>query len=77
MEDMSIAEVKTKEIYEAEQEGDMLTHEVMRNLNKTFLTPMDREIGPDEIRITLSVPVKERQLAVFDTAKPRIGRTIL
>jgi hypothetical protein len=43
MEDMSIAEVKTKEIYEAEQEGDMLTHEVMRSLNKTFLTPVDRE----------------------------------
>ena len=43
MEDLSIAEVKTKEIYEAEQEGDMLTHEVMRNLNKTFLTPIDRE----------------------------------
>jgi hypothetical protein len=43
MEDMSIAETRTKEIYEAEQEGDMITHEVMRSLNKTFLTPMDRE----------------------------------
>lgn len=37
------AETKAKEIYEAEQEGDMLTHEVMRKLNKTFLTPLDRE----------------------------------
>jgi predicted phosphate transport protein (TIGR00153 family) len=43
MEDLSTAKVKTKEIYEAEQEGDMLTHEVMRGLNKTFLTPVDRE----------------------------------
>jgi len=43
MEDLSLAESKTKEIYEAEQEGDMLTHEVMRSLNKTFLTPVDRE----------------------------------
>jgi len=43
MEDMSLAAIKTKEIYEAEQEGDMLTHEVMRSLNKTFLTPVDRE----------------------------------
>lgn len=43
MEDLSVAEIKTKEIYEAEQEGDMLTHEVMRKLNKTFLTPVDRE----------------------------------
>lgn len=43
MEDLSTAEVKSKEIYEAEQEGDLLTHEVMRSLNKTFLTPVDRE----------------------------------
>lgn len=43
MEDLSLSEIKTKEIYEAEQEGDMLTHEVMRRLNKTFLTPVDRE----------------------------------
>jgi uncharacterized protein Yka (UPF0111/DUF47 family) len=43
MEDLTLSEIKTKEIYEAEQEGDMLTHEVMRSLNKTFLTPVDRE----------------------------------
>ena len=43
MENFSNAEVKAKQIYEAEQEGDMLTHEVMRKLNKTFLTPIDRE----------------------------------
>ncbi len=43
MEDLENAESKVKEIYEAEQEGDMITHEVMRKLNKTFLTPIDRE----------------------------------
>jgi predicted phosphate transport protein (TIGR00153 family) len=44
MEDLGdTAQVKSKEIYEAEQEGDMITHEVMRSLNKTFLTPVDRE----------------------------------
>ncbi len=43
MEDLSLGEIKAKEIYEAEQEGDMLTHEIMRKLNKTFLTPVDRE----------------------------------
>ena len=43
MEDLDIAEIKSKEIYEVEQEGDMLTHELMRKLNKTFLTPIDRE----------------------------------
>ena len=43
MEDFSTSEAKAKAIYEVEQEGDMLTHEVMRRLNKTFLTPVDRE----------------------------------
>ena len=43
MEDLGKAETKSKEIYEVEQEGDMLTHEVMRRLNKTFITPLDRE----------------------------------
>jgi len=43
MENLGSSEIKAKEIYEAEQEGDMLTHEVMRRLNKTFLTPVDRE----------------------------------
>ncbi|MFA5074263.1 MAG: DUF47 family protein [Nitrospirota bacterium] len=36
-------EKKAKMIYEFEQEGDMLTHDIMKNLNKTFLTPIDRE----------------------------------
>jgi predicted phosphate transport protein (TIGR00153 family) len=43
MEDISKIETKSKHIYEVEQEGDILTHEVMRRLNKTFLTPVDRE----------------------------------
>jgi len=34
---------QAKIIYEFEQEGDMLTHDIMKNLNKTFLTPIDRE----------------------------------
>lgn len=34
---------KAKSIYEFEQEGDMLTHDIMKELNKTFLTPIDRE----------------------------------
>jgi predicted phosphate transport protein (TIGR00153 family) len=43
MENFHEANVKAKQIYEAEQDGDMITHEVMRELNKTFLTPVDRE----------------------------------
>jgi hypothetical protein len=41
--DYSDVEAKTKEIYDYEQEGDLLTHEIMKELNKTFLTPIDRE----------------------------------
>jgi len=36
-------EKRAKAIYEYEQEGDMITHEIMKELNKTFLTPIDRE----------------------------------
>jgi len=36
-------EKKAKAIYEFEQDGDMLTHDIMKELNKTFLTPIDRE----------------------------------
>jgi hypothetical protein len=36
-------EKRAKSIYEFEQEGDMLTHDIMKELNKTFLTPIDRE----------------------------------
>ncbi len=43
MENFSEADIRAKQIYEVEQEGDMITHEVMRRLNKTFLTPIDRE----------------------------------
>ena len=43
MENFDNIEARTKEIYEVEQEGDILTHEIMKNLNKTFITPIDRE----------------------------------
>ncbi len=43
MEDFEDSQKKAKEIYDVEQEGDMLTHDIMRKLNKTFLTPIDRE----------------------------------
>jgi predicted phosphate transport protein (TIGR00153 family) len=33
----------TQEIVDAEQEGDRLTHEIIKRLNTTFVTPIDRE----------------------------------
>lgn len=41
--DVSQLESISKKIYAIEQKGDTLTHEVMRRLNKTFITPLDRE----------------------------------
>lgn len=43
MEQFDDLETRAKEIYEIEQDGDMLTHDIMRKLNKTFITPIDRE----------------------------------
>ena len=43
MEDFTDVENKVKQIYEIEQEGDILTHDIMRQLNQTFITPIDRE----------------------------------
>ena len=43
MEDFGNLEAKAKEIYETEQEGDILTHDIIKKLNKTFITPIDRE----------------------------------
>lgn len=34
---------RAKIIHEMEQDGDMLTHDVMKKLHKTFITPIDRE----------------------------------
>jgi predicted phosphate transport protein (TIGR00153 family) len=42
-EDFSEVEYKTKHIKELEHEGDFITHEIMRNLHSTFVTPIDRE----------------------------------
>ena len=43
MEHFDKAGVLAKQIYEVEQEGDMLTHDIMKKLNRTFITPIDRE----------------------------------
>lgn len=43
LENFDNLEARAKEIYEVEQDGDMLTHDIMKKLNKTFITPIDRE----------------------------------
>jgi uncharacterized protein len=41
--DMDNLEMISKEIRETEKEGDMMTHDIIRQLNKSFITPIDRE----------------------------------
>ncbi|MDO8506434.1 MAG: DUF47 family protein [Candidatus Limnocylindria bacterium] len=41
--DFTDVEVKVRDIHAIEHYGDKLTHEIMRGLNATFVTPLDRE----------------------------------
>ena len=43
MQDLSNAEVKAKKIKEVEHEANIITHETVAKLHKTFVTPLDRE----------------------------------
>ena len=36
-------QIKTKEIKDIEHEGDIITHDTIESLNRTFITPLDRE----------------------------------
>jgi len=41
--DFRDVEIKARRIQEREHEGDRITHDVIKHLNTTFITPMDRE----------------------------------
>jgi hypothetical protein len=43
LEDYDDREAKVERIKEIEDRGDQVRHEVMRNLHRTFMTPIDRE----------------------------------
>jgi predicted phosphate transport protein (TIGR00153 family) len=43
LKDMENLEMISKDLRETEKEGDMMTHDIIRQLNKTFITPIDRE----------------------------------
>ena len=43
MEHFSNLDSWAREMHELEQEGDVYTHDIIRKLNKTFVTPIDRE----------------------------------
>ncbi|HBH03340.1 MAG TPA: DUF47 domain-containing protein, partial [Candidatus Rokubacteria bacterium] len=41
--DFGDARAKAHAIKEVEHQGDQVTHEIVRRLNTTFITPIDRE----------------------------------
>lgn len=43
IDDLENAEVKFRKIEEVEHKGDKLLHDIMEALNRTFITPIDRE----------------------------------
>ena len=43
METWPESEALSREILKAEQEGDRITHDIVKRLNSTFVTPIDRE----------------------------------
>ena len=43
MENFDSIDDRVKAIHEMEQDGDMFTHDIIKKLNKTFITPIDRE----------------------------------
>lgn len=43
VEDYRDVEARVKKIRDNEHEGDQVTHEIMDKLNRTFVTPLDRE----------------------------------
>jgi predicted phosphate transport protein (TIGR00153 family) len=43
MEHFTNLDAWAKEVHELEQDGDVLTHDIIKKLNKTFVTPIDRE----------------------------------
>jgi predicted phosphate transport protein (TIGR00153 family) len=43
VDDYRDVEIKARRIQEREHEGDQVTHDIIRRLNTTFITPLDRE----------------------------------
>jgi general secretion pathway protein J len=58
---------------------DMEAFSIEAKYNDRWVRTWDTEINgeiPSELRIELTVKVKERKVTLFDTASPKVGRTI-
>jgi predicted phosphate transport protein (TIGR00153 family) len=79
-------ERKTGRVLDIEHEGDELTHEVIRRLNTTFVTPFDREdihhlaSSLDDVLDHIEATAEHLQLFKIDQPLPQmvsLGQTLL
>src|SRR5450432_1467757 len=79
--DLSKAKELAKEIHDLEHEGDTITHETVKRLHETWITPLDRSdihqliTSLDDV-LDLAEAVAERVL-LFGVKKPRPTATAL
>jgi predicted phosphate transport protein (TIGR00153 family) len=70
-----------KEVHELEEDGDMLTHDIIKKLNKTFVTPFDREdihaLASKLDDILDFIWGTAERLAVFKMTEPRKEAVIM
>ena len=74
MEDYQDVPAKVAEIKRLEEVGDHIIHEIMRNLHRTFVTPLDREdiaaLGERLDDVVDSIEEAARNLLEFRIEKP-------
>jgi hypothetical protein len=70
-----------KEVHELEEDGDMLTHDIIKKLHKTFITPFDREdihaLASKLDDILDCIWGTAERLAVFKMKEPRKEAVIM
>lgn len=74
MENYQQIEQKAQKIKDVEHQGDLLTHEIVEKLNRTFVTPIDREdihalaSGLDDVLD--SIEAVANRMMIFDIPAP-------
>lgn len=79
--DISEIDAKAKRLKEIEHDGDSITHEIIKKLNTTFITPIDREdiyslSGRIDDVLDLIEGASDR-LMLYKVQKPREGAKIM
>ena len=68
METFDRLEDRARELKEVEHEGDLVTHEIFERLNRTFITPLERE----DIHSLDAVEAIGSRIVLFQVGKPTV-----